>query len=209
MQIINKTLAELTPYRNNPRKNDAAVDKVAASIVEFGFKVPVVIDKNGIIVAGHTRYKAAQSLGMSEIPCIVADDLTEEQIKAFRLADNKVGEFAEWDFDLLADELQDISDIDMSELEDLQNMDFDISLTGFEMPEINVEDAEIIEDDVPDDAEARCKLGDIWQLGNHRLICGDCTDINVIDTLMDGAKADMVFTDPPYGMNLDTDFSGM
>ena len=93
MQIINKTLTELTPYRNNPRKNDAAVDKVAASIAEFGFKVPVVIDKDGTIVAGHTRYKAAQKLGMPEIPCIVADDLTEEQIKAFRLADNKVGEF--------------------------------------------------------------------------------------------------------------------
>lgn len=115
MQIINKTLTELTPYQNNPRKNDAAVDKVAASIAEFGFKVPVVIDKNGIIVAGHTRYKAAQKLGMSEIPCIVADDLTEEQIKAFRLADNKIGEFAEWDFDLLDEELQDITDIDMSE----------------------------------------------------------------------------------------------
>ena len=115
MQIINKTLTELTPYQNNPRKNDAAVDKVAASIKEFGFKVPVVIDADGVIVAGHTRYKAAQSLGMSEIPCIVADDLTEEQIKAFRLADNKVGEFAEWDFDLLDKELQDITDIDMSE----------------------------------------------------------------------------------------------
>ena len=115
MQIINKTLTELTPYQNNPRKNDAAVDKVAASIKEFGFKVPVVIDADGVIVAGHTRYKAAQRLGMSEIPCIVADDLTEEQIKAFRLADNKVGEFAEWDFDLLDEELQDITDIDMSE----------------------------------------------------------------------------------------------
>jgi len=196
LQIIDKTLTELTPYRNNPRKNDAAVDKVAASIAEFGFKVPVVIDKNGIIVAGHTRYKAAQKLGMSEIPCIVADDLTEEQIKAFRLADNKVGEFAEWDFDLLADELQDITDIDMSEF------GFDISGIG------DAEDPEVIEDDVPEEVETRCKPGDLWKLGGHRLICGDSTDVAVIDRLMDGAKAKLLLTDPPYGIKADKGFSG-
>ena len=115
MQIIEKSIAEITPYGKNPRKNDEAVQYVANSIKEFGFKVPIVIDKNGVIVAGHTRYKAAQELGLEKLPCIIADDLTEEQVKAFRLADNKVGEVAEWDFDLLGDELDGIFDIDMSE----------------------------------------------------------------------------------------------
>ena len=115
MQIIYKKLEELHPYRNNPRRNDKAVDAVANSIQEFGFKVPAVIDKSGEIIAGHTRYKAAKKLGMKEIPCIIADDLTEEQIRAFRLADNKVGEMAEWDFDLLDEELEKMSYIDMEE----------------------------------------------------------------------------------------------
>lgn len=113
MQIIEKSITEITPYEKNPRKNDEAVEYVANSIKEFGFKVPIVIDKNGVIVAGHTRYKAAQELGLEKLPCIIADDLTEEQVKAFRLADNKVGELAEWDFDLLNSELDDIFDIDM------------------------------------------------------------------------------------------------
>lgn len=115
MQIIYKKLEELHPYKNNPRRNDKAVDAVANSIQEFGFKVPAVIDKSGEIIAGHTRYKAAKKLGMKEIPCIIADDLTEEQIRAFRLADNKVGEMAEWDFDLLDEELEKMSYIDMEE----------------------------------------------------------------------------------------------
>ena len=115
MQIIEKSITEITPYEKNPRKNDEAVEYVANSIKEFGFKVPIVIDKNGVIVAGHTRYKAAQELGLEKLPCVIADDLTEEQVKAFRLADNKVGEVAEWDFDLLGEELDGIFDIDMSE----------------------------------------------------------------------------------------------
>ena len=115
MQIIEKSITEITPYEKNPRKNDEAVQYVANSIKEFGFKVPIVIDKNGVIVAGHTRYKAAQKLGIEKLPCVIADDLTEEQIKAFRLSDNKVGELAEWDFDLLNDELDGIFDIDMSD----------------------------------------------------------------------------------------------
>ena len=115
MNVVEIDLDKLTPYERNPRKNDAAVDKVAASIKEFGFKVPIVIDNDGIIVTGHTRYKAAQALGLQTVPCVIADDLTEEQIKAFRLVDNKVGEIAEWDLDILADELVDISEIDISE----------------------------------------------------------------------------------------------
>lgn len=108
MQIIEKSLSEIRPYENNPRKNDAAVEYVANSIREFGWKVPIVIDKDGVIIAGHTRYKAAKKLGMKSAPCIMADDLTEDQVKAYRLADNKVGEFAEWDFSTLEAELADI-----------------------------------------------------------------------------------------------------
>ena len=191
MQIIEKSITEITPYEKNPRKNDEAVEYVANSIKEFGFKVPIVIDKDGVIVAGHTRYKAAQELGLEKLPCIIADDLTEEQVKAFRLADNKVGELAEWDFDLLNDELDGIFDIDMSDF-------------GFELNLDEEEPAEIVEDEVPEEVETRCKLGDLWQLGNHRLICGDSTDIAVIDRLMDGVKADLVFTDPPYNIASDS-----
>ena len=108
LEIINKKLDELKPYENNPRFNDDAVEYVANSIKEFGFKVPIVIDKDNVIVAGHTRYKASMELGLNEVPCIIADDLNEEQIKAFRLADNKVGEQASWDFELLDEELNDL-----------------------------------------------------------------------------------------------------
>lgn len=113
MKIVNKKLEELTPYEKNPRNNDEAVEYVVNSIKEFGFKVPIVVDKNGVIIAGHTRYKASKKLGLKEVPCIIADDLNEEQIKAFRLADNKVSEKASWDYDLLNEELEDILNIDM------------------------------------------------------------------------------------------------
>ena len=191
MQIIEKSITEITPYEKNPRKNDEAVEYVANSIKEFGFKVPIVIDKDGVIVAGHTRYKAAQELGLEKLPCVIADDLTEEQVKAFRIADNKVGEFAEWDFDLLGEELDGIFDIDMSEF-------------GFDIDLDEEEPTEIVEDEVPEEVETRCKLGDLWQLGNHRLVCGNSTDVAVIDRLMDGVKADCVFTDPPYTIASDS-----
>ena len=124
MEIINKKINDLKPYENNPRFNDEAVEYVANSIKEFGFKVPIIIDKSNVIVAGHTRYKASIELGLKEVPCIVADDLTEEQIKAFRLADNKVSEKSQWNFDLLDEELNDILDIDMSQF-DFTNIDID------------------------------------------------------------------------------------
>lgn len=114
MQIIEKPLSEIRPYENNPRKNDAAVEYVANSIREFGWKVPIVIDKDGVIIAGHTRYKAAKKLGMKSAPCIMADDLTEDQVKAYRLADNKVGEIAEWEFSALEAELDSI-ELDMEQ----------------------------------------------------------------------------------------------
>ena len=128
MQIINKSIKELIPYQNNPRRNDKAVDAVAASIKQFGFKQPIVIDKDNVIVCGHTRYKAAQKLRLKEVPCIMADDLTDDQIKAFRLADNKTAELAEWDFPLLDLELADI-DLDMSEFgffDDTEGFDYNV-----------------------------------------------------------------------------------
>lgn len=197
MDIVLKKLSDIRPYEKNPRKNDEAVKYVAESISQFGFKVPIVIDKDGIIVAGHTRYKAAKKLNLKEVPCIVADDLTEEQVKAFRLADNKVAEKAEWDFELLADELDDL-------------FDFDMTVFGFE-EETKEETTEVVEDDfeaeIPE--EPKAKLGDIYQLGRHRLMCGDSTDKATVEKLMNGNKADMVFTDPPYGMNLDASFGEM
>lgn len=123
MEIINKKIKDLKPYENNPRFNDDAVEYVAKSIKEFGFKVPMVVDKNNVIVAGHTRYKAAMELGLEEVPCIVADDLTEEQIKAFRLADNKVSEKAQWNIELLDEELKDILDINMEDFGFNLNLD--------------------------------------------------------------------------------------
>ena len=131
MQIINKPIGELKPYKNNPRINDKAVDAVAASIKEFGFKQPCVIDTDNVLICGHTRLKAAQKLGLSEIPCILADDLTDDQIKAFRLADNKTAELAEWDFSLLDFELENI-DMDMSEFgfeigtDDIEDFDYNV-----------------------------------------------------------------------------------
>ena len=128
MKIVEKKLSDLKPYEKNPRKNDGAVKYVEKSIKEFGFRVPIIIDKDNVIVAGHTRYKAAQNLKMEKVPCIVASDLTEKQIKAYRLADNKVSEFSVWDYDLLSEELLDlVEDIDMGDLgfsvdiDDLQN----------------------------------------------------------------------------------------
>lgn len=127
MDIIEVKITELKPYENNPRNNDDAAAAVARSIKEFGFKVPVIIDKNNVIVAGHTRLKAAMLLKLESVPCIVADDLTDEQIKAFRLADNKVSELATWDFEALDKELKDLEDMDL---------DFDMSDFGFESSEI-------------------------------------------------------------------------
>lgn len=190
MNITNIPLKNLKPYENNPRKNDDAVKYVAESIKEFGFKVPIVIDKNNVIVAGHTRYKAAKKLKMSEVPCIIADDLTDEQIKAFRLADNKVAEKAEWDFDLLNAELDDIIDLDME-------------LFGFE-DALQDDAEEAVEDEfeVELPAEPKSKLGDIYQLGDNRLMCGDSTVLEDVEKLMGGGvQADMLLTDPPYNVN--------
>jgi DNA modification methylase len=189
--------ADLIPYANNPRKNDAAVDKVVESIREFGFKNPIIVDSNNEIIAGHTRLKAAEKLGMEEVPTIKAEDLTPEQVKAFRIADNKTHEFAEWDMDLLREELDGIN-----------------LFTGFDEDELreildNVKFSEVEEDDfdpTPPE-EPKSKLGDIYQLGRHRLMCGDATKKEDVERLMDGKKADLMFTDPPY--ELDTKGGGI
>lgn len=194
MDIVEKKLADIKPYEKNPRKNDNAVDEVANSIKEFGFKVPIVIDKDNVIVCGHTRYKASKKLGLEVVPCVVADDLTEEQIKAYRLADNKVSELAEWDIDLLGEELDGIFDIDMSDF-------------GFDLSEDEEEEVEIIEDEVPQEVEPISKQGDIWQLGRHRLMCGNSLDQDDIDKLLNGNKCELTFTDPPY--QLDTQGGGI
>src|SRR5699024_9901079 len=190
MNIINMKISELKEYENNPRLiNDEAVDRVAASIKEFGFKVPIIVDEENVIVAGHTRKLAAQSIGMEEVPVIIADDLTEEQIKAFRLADNKVAEFSDWNMDSLIIELDDI-DIEMEEF-------------GFDDADFLEETEEAEEDDfeveVPE--EPKSKLGQVYQLGRHRVMCGDSTKQEDVDKLMDGKKADLFITDPPYNVS--------
>lgn len=191
MNVINKKITDIKPYEKNPRRNDEAVKYVAESIRQFGFKVPIVIDKDGIIVAGHTRWKAAKKLGLDEVPCIIADDLSDEQIKAFRLADNKVSEKAEWDFDLLGEELDDL-------------FDFDMSVFGFDDDAEDDEPIIVEEDDVPDvdeEAEPITKLGDIWQLGRHRLMCGSSTEKQDVLKLTENSPIYLIYTDPPYGMN--------
>lgn len=183
---------EIVPYENNPRHNDSAVEFVANSIKEFGFKVPIVIDENNVIVAGHTRLKAAEKLGLLEIPVIVADDLTDKQIKAFRLADNKTAEFAQWNQDLL-----------MQELMELKTESFNMIAFGFLNEEIALDQKEVIEDDYEIElpAEPQSQRGDIYQLGAHRLMCGDSVDLNDVKTLVDGLYVDLIVTDPPYNMD--------
>ena len=191
MKIEYLATTDLIPYENNPRLNDGAVDAVAASIKEFGFQVPIVIDKRNVIVAGHTRLKAAEKLGLSEVPCIRADELTDEQVKAFRLADNKVGEFALWDMEKLNVELSELAEFDI-----------DMSQFGFDL---DVNPVEIEEDDFDEESAAsappRVKRGEVWQLGDHRLMCGDSSSSEDFQILVaGGALAAMVFTDTPYGV---------
>ena len=196
MEIKNVKIAEIKPYANNAKTHpEEQVEKIANSIKAFGFKQPLVLEDDGTIIIGHGRFAAAKKLGLSEVPCIYASDLNEAQIKALRLADNKVAE-SEWDFLKLDGELEELNDI----------FDFDMSPFGFDLEEEGEEEKEIQEDEAPEPpTEPKAKLGDLYILGNHRLICGDSTDITVIDRLMNGLKADMVFTDPPYGMKKESD----
>ncbi len=183
----------LKPYENNARTHsEEQVKKIVRSIKEFGFINPVLIDGDFGIIAGHGRVMAAKKMGMTEVPCLFVEDLTEAQKRAYIIADNKLALDAGWDEEML-----------QFELAELQEMDFDITLTGFELEDLeDDEPQEVVEDDyeVAPPEEPKTKMGDIWQLGRHRLMCGDSTDKATIAKLMDGNKADMVFTDPPYGM---------
>lgn len=188
MQVKLWKTEDVIPYENNPRINDSAIEPVAASIKEFGFQQPIVLDKDGVIIVGHTRLEAAKSLGLTRVPCVVADELTDEQVKAYRLADNKTNEFADWALDELEVELSYIHDIDMSEF-------------GFEdFGMVEVED--VLEDsyDVDQELLPRTQAGEIYQLGSHRLMCGDATSEQDVQKLMGGELADLVVTDPPYNI---------
>ena len=196
MKIEKVKIGKVKPYNNNPRDiSKAAIEKVTLSIKEFGFQQPIVVNKNNIIIAGHTRLEAAKQLKLKEVPVVVAKNLSDNQAKAYRLMDNRSGQESNWDKKLLELELSLLND---------ENINLD--LTGFDEVELSKlivdEKTGLTEDDaIPEPKEAICKLGDIWQLGKHRLLCGDSTKEEDVNKLMDGAKADMVFTDPPYGIN--------
>ena len=198
MNIIKMKVEDLIPYINNPRNNENAVDKVASSISEFGFKNPIVIDKNNVIINGHTRLLASKKLGLKEVPVIVADDLSEAQVKAFRIADNKTSEYASWDEELLKLELEQLEEMSF----DLDELNIDYSDFGLEIELDNFEGEYDEDNDIVEKPPKVpfSKQQDIWLLGKHRLMCGSSTEEDDVDRLMDGIKADMCFTDPPYLM---------
>ena len=173
-KIVWWSIDRVKPYDQNPRKiSDKAIEVVAESIREFGFKNPILVDKDGVIIAGHTRRLAAQKLGFESVPVIVCDDLTEQQVKALRLADNKTSEFSEWDPEMLDAELLEVTDLDMEAF-------------GFDIPEPASVAVEDDFDEESDEIEAKCKTGEIWVLGNHRLMCGNTADPDNMSTLMGG-----------------------
>jgi DNA modification methylase len=197
MKIENVDINTIKPYENNPRKlKDSAIEKVAMSLKEYGFRQPIVVDKDRIIVVGHTRYRASKKLGFKEVPITIADNLTPEQINAYRIADNRTAEESEWDSELLK-----------MEIKDLEAKDFKLDLLGFNEDQLNdmlFEEKQGLtdEDEVPEAPEEPIsKLGDIWKLGNHRVMCGDSTNLTDVDKLMNGVYPDLIHTDPPYGMN--------
>lgn len=193
-----REVESLIPYARNSRTHsDAQVAQIAASIKEFGWTNPILVDEEGGIVAGHGRVLAARKLNQGQVPCIVLSGLTEAQKRAYVIADNKLAMNAGWDNELLR-----------VEIDELRGLDFDLDLLGFSQEELDALVPEVInpgltdEDDAPALApDAITKPGDIWVMGKHRLMCGDSTSIDAVDLLMAGQKADMVFTDPPYGMS--------
>ena len=202
MKIINMKLSDIRPYEQNPRFNDDAVDAVAKSIKEFGWQQPIVVDQEHVIIVGHTRLKAAEKLGLTEVPVLVADNLTPEQVKAYRIADNKTAEIAEWNYDLLP-----------LEIKELQNANFDLSLLGFDTDELDrllngtsadeVTDGETEPDAVPEvPEEAVSRRGEVYRLGEHLLLCGDSTKPEDIARLMGDEKANLYLVDPPYNVAL-------
>jgi DNA modification methylase len=196
MEVEERPVGSIKPYENNPRLNEAGVDAVAASIRSFGFRQPVVVDEQDVIIVGHTRYKAAQKLGLATVPVHVARGLTPEQARAYRIADNQTATLSQWDDDKLP-----------LELIALQQADFDLSLTGFSAEELDrllappPGEGLCDPDEVPEPpAEPVARPGDLWQLGRHRLLCGDATRREDLARLMDGKQADLLLTDPPYNV---------
>jgi DNA modification methylase len=199
MQVELRKLSEITPYPGNPRQNDEAVEAVAKSIREFGFRQPIVVDAEGIIICGHTRWKAAHKLGLDVVPVHVARDLSPEQVKALRIADNQTAQLAEWDLELLP-----------IELAELQAAEFDLDLLGFDADELarlldpGIKDGLTDPDDIPEPPdEATTRPGDLWLLGDHRLLAGDSSKANDVDRLLDGAAIHLVNTDPPYNVRVE------
>lgn len=198
MKIKNTDINDIKAYDKNPRNNANSIDKVADSIAEFGFRQPIVVDEDMIVLAGHTRLLASKQLGLKKVPVHIAEGLTNAQKKAYRIMDNKSSEDSEWDKDLLNLEIKDL-------IED----NYDLNMTGFTPEQIDalsvlsesILEGETDEDSVPEaPKEPKSKLGDIYELGHHRLMCGDSISIDDVDKLMNGKKADMVFTDPPYNV---------
>ena len=199
MQIEIRPIDQIKPYPGNPRINDDAVEAVAASLKEFGFRQPIVVDAEGVIIVGHTRYKAALKLGLAKVPVHVATDLSTAQVKAYRIADNATNEIAEWNYELLP-----------IELSALQEMNFDIGTLGFDQEELqrimsgDVEQGLTDPDEIPAPPdEATTRPGDLWILGNHRLLCGDSSKAEDVDRLLDGATIHLVNTDPPYNVKVE------
>ena len=199
MRIEMWPVDRVQPYDKNPRINDDAVDAVAASIREFGFRQPIVVDAEGAIVVGHTRWKAAKKLGLTEVPVHVATDLTAEQIRAYRIADNRLAELAEWDYELLP-----------IELSQLGEAGFNLDLLGFDQDELTkilnpgAKDGLTDPDDVPEPPDAAItQPGDLWILGEHRLLCGDSSNSAQVDRLLGGADIHLVNTDPPYNVKVE------
>jgi len=197
MQMEHWSVSKLIPYRRNPRSNDHAIEQMAASITEFGFKIPILARSDGEVVDGHLRLKAAQKLGLSEVPVILCDEWTEAQVKAFRLMANRSASWADWDMDLVK-----------MEIGDLKSLDFDLDLTGFDALEIdNVlfgDSEEKSEEAVPQSpAEPVSRLGDLWTLGQHRVLCGDATSAEAVNRLFGPGVPVLMATDPPYGVDYD------
>jgi DNA modification methylase len=199
MQVEMRPIGTIKPYDNNPRLNDAGVDAVATSIREFGFRQPVVVDEHGVIIVGHTRYKAAIKLGMETLPVHVALGLSPAQAKAYRIADNQTATLSQWDDGKLP-----------IELTQLQAMDFDLNLTGFSADELmrllgSGENEGLTDPDAvpaPPD-EPITQAGDLWLLGKHRLLCGDSSKQEDVDRLLDGASIHLVNSDPPYNVRVE------
>ena len=192
-------LDKLVPYARNPRDNDAQVARMAAALREFGFRIPLVVRSDGTVVDGHLRLKAARQLGLAEVPVVLADELSDAQVKAFRLLANRSATWAAWDEDLVA-----------LELEELQAMAYDVSHTGFDAAEIDALLAEPTfegwtdPDEVPEPpAEPVSQPGTVWVLGRHRLMCGDSTQADEVAKLLGAARPHLMVTDPPYGVAYD------